>query len=164
MCACFISEEETWSIMGINPMALARRKHPGSTGSYVHKLKEVKNYIWEMDDTLISLVIFDGCVPAWGQEHQEDRCLHTMSLGWIHSCEDKQPMSTRSGQPEIELDVINHNSWWACGYYRTEMFGFRLWGLAQFGELTELTKKRIMFGFWFNSASFRPKRTNQILN
>ena len=50
--------------MGINPMALARRKHPGSTGSYVHKLKEVKTYVWEMDDTLISLVIFDGCVPA----------------------------------------------------------------------------------------------------
>ena len=45
--------------MGINPMALARRKHPGSTGSYVHKLKQVINYMWEMDATLISLVIFD---------------------------------------------------------------------------------------------------------
>lgn len=43
-------------------------------------------------------------LPAWEPRHQLDHCLHIEFLGWNHNCEDKQPMSTISDQPDNYLD------------------------------------------------------------
>lgn len=102
----------TWSIIGINPIARARRKVLGSTGSYTTYSMDVRvpksklTLRQTMQDwacgrcvCVRACMCVKGGKPASVPRHPSDHCLHKGFLGWNHSCVDKQLMSTVFGQP-----------------------------------------------------------------
>lgn len=87
----------TWSSMGINPIARARRKVPGSTGSCKKILEGcVKCLVW-INESLCNKIT----VPASVSGHPWDHCPHKVFEEWSHSCGDKQLMSKELDQPTL---------------------------------------------------------------